>query len=258
VNSPLHRAAVLMARALSVVVVGALSAGATVLSGRQSPPSGEAIIRAMHDRYAKTWYHTLSFSQKTMLRTPADTMVEETWKEVALLPGRLRVDMERATGPMTGLYAGDSLFFIKGDSTVNRVAARNILLIMGFDVYAQPAERTLAQLHEEHYALTPVREDTWEGRAVYVIGAPAGDLHSHQLWIDKDRLLFVRAIQPGTRDSTVVVDFRFDNYVQLPTGWIAELVETYVGTKLVQREEYSDVRTNIPVDERSFVPPGGR
>ncbi|HXT48829.1 MAG TPA: hypothetical protein VN717_09315, partial [Gemmatimonadaceae bacterium] len=118
-----------------------------------------------------------------------------------------------------------------------------------------PPETTLAVLAAEHFPMTPVREDTWKGRPVYVIGAAAVDLKSHQLWIDKDRLLFVRGIQPDQRDSTKTVDMRFDNYVKVPSGWLSETVEVYRDGKLVQREEYSDVRTNIPVDPQIFLPP---
>jgi hypothetical protein len=91
---------------------------------------------------------------------------------------------------------------------------------------------------------------------VFVIGAAPGDLHSHQLWIDKDRLLFVRSLEPDDRDSTRTVDIRFDNYVKLPRGgWLSERVEIYRDGKLVQREEYSDVRANMPIDPQIFVPP---
>jgi hypothetical protein len=220
-----------------------------------TPADGEAVISAMHDRYAKSWYRTLSFTQQTTLRTRADTMAVETWKERSMLPGRLRIDIERATGNLSVVYAGDSLFVWRGDSTLTRAASRNILLIMGFDVYAQPPASTLAALEAEHFPMTPLREDTWKGRPVYVIGAAAGDLHSHQLWIDKERLLFVRGIQPDDRDSTKTVDFRFDNYVKVPGGWLSETVEAYADGKLVQREEYSDVRTNVAMDPAIFTPP---
>jgi hypothetical protein len=220
-----------------------------------TPANGDAVIHAMHDRYAKTWYHTLSFAQKTTRRTPADTMAIETWRERAMIPGYLRIDVERASGKLAIVYAGDSLFVWRGDSTLTRAATRNILLVIGFDVYREPAETTLAVLEAEHFPMTPVREDTWEGRPVYVMGAAAGDLHSHQLWIDKDRLLFVRGIQPDERDTTKTVDMRFDNYVKVPAGWLSELVEVYRDGKLVQREEYSDVRTNVPIDPQIFLPP---
>lgn len=257
-------ARVILASAL-LAPAGGLLAGSSALPSvapsrraGTSPRDGEAVIRAMHDKYAKTWYRTLSFTQKSTIRTPADTMVVETWKERAMMPGRLRIDIERATGNLAVVYAGDSVFVWRGDSTLRRAASRNILLIIGFDVYVQPPETTLAVLRAEHFPMTPLREDTWQGRPVYIIGAAAGDLHSHQLWIDKERLLFVRGIQPDDRDSTKTLDFRFDGYAQVPGGWLSELVSIYVDGKLVQREEYSDVRTNDPIDGRIFTPPAGR
>ena len=154
------------------------------------------------------------------------------------------------------MYSGDSLFVWRGDSVRTRAATRNILLVIGFNVYRQPAETTLAVLESEHFPLAPMHEETWEGRPVFVIGAAAGDLHSHQLWIDKDRLLFVRSLEPDDRDSTKTVDIRFDNYVKLSGGgWLSERVEIFRDGKLVQREEYSDVRTNMPLDPQIFVPP---
>ena len=249
----------LFAIGVRVAVAAALIApvGGILVGSRALPSDGDAVIRAMHDRYAKTWYRTLSFTQKTTRRTPADTMAIETWRERAMVPGYLRIDVERATGNMSIVYAGDSLFVWRGDSTFTRAATRNILLVIGFDVYRQPAETTLAVLAAEHFPMTPVREDTWKGRPVYVFGAAAGDLHSHQLWIDKDRLLFVRGIQPDERDTTKTVDMRFDNYVKVPAGWLSETVEVYRDGKLVQREEYGDVRTNIPIDPKIFSPPAG-
>ncbi len=130
-------------------------------------------------------------------------------------------------------------------------------MIMGFDVYTQPVATTLAVLASEHYAMTPVREDTWMGKPVYVIGANAGDLRSNQLWIEKDRLLFVRALQPDARDATQVGDYRFENYVRVPGGWVSETVETLANGQVTQREEYFDVKTNVKVDPSRFVPPGG-
>ncbi len=246
------------ARAGAAIVAGVLAlamAGAPVaLRAQGAPATGDAVIQAMHDRYAKTWYHTLTFTQKTTRRTPADTMAIETWKEEAMLPGRLRINIQRASGNLAAIYSGDSVFIVRGDSTVSRAASRNILLIMGFDVYGQTAAQTLSVLHSEHYPTTSVREDTWEGRPVYVIGAPAGDTRSPQIWVDKERLLYVRSIQPD-RDTTKTSEYRFDNYVQVPHGWLSEKVLAFVDGKLIQQEEYSDIRTDGPVDPKIFVPP---
>jgi hypothetical protein len=242
--------------ALAAAVI-ASAGGLIAWSSAPAPTSGEAVIRAMHDKYARSWYRTLSFTQKTTRRTPADTMVIETWQERAMVPGYLRIDIERATGELSIVYAPDSNFVWRGDSVLNRSATRNILMIIGFDVYRQPVEKTLSVLADEHYPMSPVREDTWEGRPVYVIGGAADDMRSRQLWIDKDRMLFMRAIEPDQRDSTKILDMRFDNYVKVPSGWLSETVELYRDGKLFQREEYSDVKTNMPLNPKIYVPPAG-
>lgn len=226
-----------------------------LLRAQAAPATGDVVIRAMHDKYAKQWYHTLTFDQKTTRRTPADTMAIEQWSEIGMFPGYLRIDIPRPKGAVVVIYGPDSMYVVSGDSTLRRAADRNILLIIGFDVYAQSVDRTLSVLHDEHYSTTAVREDTWEGRPVYVIGAAAGDLHSNQLWIDKDRLVFVRGFSAAPNDSTKTDEFRFDNYQPAGHGWLSETVEVYTDGKLVQREEYSNVHTDTRVDARVFAVP---
>jgi hypothetical protein len=122
-------------------------------------------------------------------------------------------------------------------------------------VYRQPVERTIAALQAEHFLLAPVHETTWQGHQVYVIGAAPGDTVHHQIWIDKDRLLFLRALRPSGADSTKTADTRFENYVQTPGGgWLSERVEFYNAGKLTQLEEYSEVKTNVSLDPQIFVP----
>lgn len=229
-------------------------AGAAVA---QAPTTGEQVLRAMHDRYAHTWYHTLSFTQTTTRRTPADTMVVETWYETAAVPGRLRIDIAPRPGGRSVIYANDSIIVLRGDSVLRRVAGRNPLLILGFDVYAQPVERTVDVLRAEGFDMQPVHEGVWEGRPVYIVGAAAGDEHSKQFWVDKERLLFVRLIEPSRTDSTAINDTRFDGYQKLGGGWIAALVEFYSGGKLIQREEYRDIKADPPVPADLFTAPGG-
>jgi hypothetical protein len=227
----------------------------TLLPAQTAPTTGEDVIQAMHDRYVKQWYHTLTFRQKTTRRTPADTMAIEYWSEIGKFPGYLRIDIPRATGAIAAIYGPDSMYVVSGDSTIRRAADRNILLIIGFDVYAQPVDRTLAVLHAEHFPTTTVHEDSWEGRPVYVIGGAAGGLHSNQLWIDKERLVFVRGLATSFSDSTKTSEYRFDNYVPAGHGWLSETVEIYTNGKLIQREQYSDVHTDGKVDPHVFVPP---
>jgi outer membrane lipoprotein-sorting protein len=234
--------------------------GAAPAPAQSDPSTGEAIIRAMHDRYATTWYRTLTFTQKTTRRSSADTMVIETWREKAMVPGKLRIDMEAASGNLSVIFANDSTYIMRGD-TVRRAPGTNYLLIIGFDVYRQPVDSTVAALsnHKPPFPMTPVHEETWEGRPVYVIGAAAGDTTSAQMWIDKERLVFVRALFPTGPDNPKTSDTRFDNYVGMPGGgWLSERVEFYVDGQLRQREEYSDVHTDVDLSPSIFEATGGQ
>lgn len=188
-----------------------------------------------------------------MRRTGADS-VSETWDEVLLMPDRLRIDVRGANPKRAYIYNGDSLFVVRGDS-VTHLAQPNLLFLMGFSVYREPVEQTLRALQRQHFAMTPVHEDTWEGHRVYVIGAAKGDLRSRQLWIDRDRLLFLRALQPDGRDSAKTDDYRFDNYKHEPGGWISETVLELTDGKVVFHEEYRDVHINAQLDSAKFEPP---
>lgn len=219
------------------------------------PRSGEQVIRAMRQRYQDSWYRTLSFTER-MERKVGDSTIKETWDEELRIPGHLRIDVEHANPPRTIVYNGDSLFLTHGD-TVTRRADRNLLLIMGFDVYLQTPERTLFELNDMHFPMTPVHGASWEGRSVYVIGAAKGDLHSPQLWIDQDRLLFLRALKPDPTDTTKTLEYRFDNYKLEADGWLSETVLELRDGKQFFREDYANVQMNQQLDRSKFNPPPG-
>jgi len=65
----------------------------------------------MHDRYAKTWYDTLTFTQKSTTYNPDGTTKIETWYEAALLPGKLRIDI----GPPAD---GRAYLLVDGNATI--------------------------------------------------------------------------------------------------------------------------------------------
>ena len=51
--------------------------------------SSPTLIRALHDRYATSWFHTLTFTQKTTVRLPSGGEIVQTYYESAQMPGRL-------------------------------------------------------------------------------------------------------------------------------------------------------------------------
>jgi hypothetical protein len=102
--------------------------------------------------------------------------------------------------------------------------------------------------------LSKVHEDTWEGRPVYVVGAEKGDLKTKRFWVEKERLLFVRLIQPDEREPAKITDTRFMDYRQLSVGLVAARVEFYVDGKNVFSEIYVDIEVNPKLDPAFFDP----
>ncbi|MBA2626668.1 MAG: hypothetical protein H0U85_01515 [Gemmatimonadales bacterium] len=217
---------------------------------RTAPADGVALLARMHDRYATTWYRTLSFTQTTSQPGRPDAI----WYEAGSIPGKLRIDIAPIDSGNAMLYVGDSAYTFARGQLVRSRKDRNLLMTLGFDVYAQPAATTAAQLRAEGMTLGRVRAGTWQGRAIWVVGAAApGDTTASQFWVDKERLVFVRLIQnvPNPRDSTARptrLDVEFNKYRPLAGGWIAEAVVIRVNGSVVQTENYADIRANTELD----------
>jgi hypothetical protein len=232
--------------------------GVAILTGTnlkaQQIQNGEDLLRAMHDRYATNWYDTVTFTQKSTTFNPDGTSSSETWYEAALLPGKLRIDIgPPADGNGVIIADGTLTAFKKGEVSGTRPLV-HLLLILGFDVYRQPAQTTINQVKGQGFDLTKIHEETWDGQAVYVVGADKGDLKSKQFWIRKNNLFFVRLIEPDQHDNAKIADTRFIDYRQLSVGWIAAGVEFYVDGKKVFSESYSDIQANPKLDAAIFDP----
>ena len=216
--------------------------------------SGEALVKAMHDRYAATWYKTVTFVQKSTTYNADGTSKAETWYEAALLPGRLRIDIGKPSDGNGYLLVDGSVTIFKDGQVKTTRQQVNMLLVLGFDVYAQSPETTLAIAKQEGFDATKFHEDAWEGKPVYVFGAEKGDLKSKQFWVEKDRLLFVRLLEPDSADPNKTQDIRFADYRKLGGGWIAALVEVHSDGKKVFSEEYSDIQKDVKLDPAVFDP----
>lgn len=226
-----------------------------VVASRSEPRSAAELVRAMHARYSDSWYRTLSFKQTVDRTRPDGTPAPaEVWSEWAQVPGRLRIDLGADYTGNGVIYRGDSLYVFREGRLAQSRADRNALLILGFDVYAQDPQRTLAVLAEEGFDLSRMHEREWQGRPVWVIGADAGDERSKQFWVEQERLLFVRLLEPLAQDPTKTMDIRFDEYEPLGGGWIAPLVLFLVDGREVMREEYFDMVADPEIPPGAFDP----
>lgn len=69
--------------------------------------SGEDVITAMHKKYSRKWYKTLTFVQKNTQYKPDGTTQNSIWYEAMSTPGKLRIDFDP-------LESGNGLMFIEG------------------------------------------------------------------------------------------------------------------------------------------------
>ena len=216
--------------------------------------NGQELVEAMHARYEKSWYDTVTFTQKSTTYNSDGTTKVETWYEAASLPGKLRIDFgPPKDGNGVILSDGTATFFQNGQQAATRPFV-NMLLVLGFDVYKQAPATTVAQLTAEGIDLKKIHEEVWQGEPTYVVGADKGDLKSKQFWVEKKRLLFTRIFQPDRRDPAKIGDTRFVDYRELKNGIIASRVEVYNQDKLTFTEEYSDIQIGAKLDPGVFDP----
>lgn len=215
--------------------------------------SADQLLTAMHDRYAGKWYHNLVFvQQSSYLRDTVNKRVE-TWYEAGSMPGKLRIDLGNPTLGNGVLYRDDSVYTFQGGRVVDKRVGRNPLMVLGFDVYSQPVQKTFDALKDERIDLSVLRRDTLYGRPVYVVGAGPGQMTKNQFWIDAERMLFVRLVESDTAGRNTR-DIRFEQYAPYAGGWVAEQVRVIAGGRDVFRENYSGVKVNVPLDSGMFVP----
>jgi hypothetical protein len=218
-----------------------------------APKSGEELVRQMHHRWTGRWYQTVTFRQTTTFPDrPA-----ETWYEAGKIPGKLRIDVAPLDSMTTIVFVGDSTIVFKDGKRVAAHQDRNLLITLGFDVYGQPPESTTAQLSAAGIDMGRVREDTWQGKKVWVVGAAKGDTTTSQFWIEQERLLFVRLIEakpsqknPGGPPN--ILDVTFERYQPLGKAWIAPVCVIKLNGKEFQRESYTEIKADVNLPDELF------
>lgn len=219
------------------------------------PKDGKDVLARMHAAYAGKWYRTLTFVQKTSY---PDGRVE-IWHEALSFPGLLRIDVEPVDSGKTILFRADSIYEYENRAVKSSAPMVHPLMVLGFDVYFQPTEEIARKLTGLNFDLTKVREDRWQGRPVWVVGAIADSALSREFWVDQERLVFVRMVQAAPRRADQptgkrnVAEILFNNYEKLGNGWVAPEVVFLNNGERVMLEEYSDMRADVPLDADLFA-----
>ena len=216
--------------------------------------STEELIQAMQSRYGKSWYKTATFVQKTTTIDKDGNKKVETWYEAMSLPGSLRIDFTPTKDGNGILFTNGQIYRFKDGKVEDNRPFVHPLMVLGFDVYGTPPADVLEKLKGLKFDLSIFREDTWQGRPAYVVGAKAGDLHSPQFWIDQKNLYFVRMLRPVGRDGAQTQEIQFNKYQKLGGGWMSPEVIFMIDGKVVTTEEYSELRSDMSLDPKLFDP----
>jgi hypothetical protein len=214
----------------------------------------EELVQAMQQKYAKSWYKTATFVQKTTNYEADGSKKVSTWYEAMSVPGNLRIDFAPVKDGNGILFTNNTIYSFKDGKVANTRPFVHPLLVLGFDVYRLPLADVMSALKGLKFDLSILREDTWQGKPAYVVGAKAGDLHSAQFWIDKKNLYFVRMLRPSGKDGANTQETQFNKYERLGGGWMSPEVIFMENGKTLTTEEYSEMRADVALDSKLFDP----
>lgn len=214
----------------------------------------EDLVAAMQKKYGKSWYQAATFVQKTTEYDKDGNKKVSTWYEALSVPGSLRIDFTPVKDGNGILFTNNTVYSFRDSKVDSSRPFVHPLVILGFDIYKLPPEKVLEALKGLKFDLAILREDTWQGRPVYVVGAKQGDLHSPQFWIDQKNLYFVRMLRPTGKDGAQTQETQFNKYQRLGGGWMAPEVIFKVDDQIRTTEEYSEMRANPALDSKLFDP----
>jgi len=199
----------------------------------------------MHDRYDGKYLKSMSFLQNNTQYTTTGAEKKSQWYEHLEIPGKLRIAFLPASQKSGLVQVDDRVATFDNGIRVDFRRSVHPLMLLTTDVYVVPLTSVARGLDSLRVNTDIIRDAEWEGDAVYVVGAKAGDTTSNQMWIDRDRLRLVRFIQSQKAgDRTMVSDTRVKGYKEMGGFEVPTEFLVLRNGRPYWREEYADVRLN--------------
>lgn len=214
-----------------------------------------ALVTRMRETWGERFYRTMTFRQKnTLYRQDGGTDPSE-WVEYQQVPRRLRVEFLPAEPKSGMLFRGNTQYSFTNGKLAGERRLVHALLLLSADVYALPVDTTMADIAALRIDTTVLSRTTWEGRPAWVVGAAAGDTSTSQFWVDAERLLLVRVIQRNTNaQGRTTVSENHLTYQDVNGIPVPNAITFLRDGRPYWKEEYVDVRLNVPLDEALFDP----
>jgi hypothetical protein len=207
----------------------------------------------MHERYDGKYLKTISFLQNNTAYSTTGQEQKSQWYEHLEVPGKLRIAFLPATQKSGLVQVDDKVATFDNGIRVDFRRSVNPLLLLTSDVYAAPVVAVMRSLDTLNVDTDLIRDDTWEGEPVYVVGAKVGDTTSNQMWVDRDHLRLVRFIQSQkTSARTMTSDIRVKGYKEIGGFDVPTEFLVLRNGRPFWREEYADLRVNTEFPAGTF------
>lgn len=250
------RRPIVVAGVALVVVVACSRAPEPAAAPAPKPiDSPRALVERMRDTWKERYFRTMIFRQKNTLYRQGGGEDPSEWMEYQAVPRRLRIEFLPAEPKSGILFRDNRQYSFNGGKLADERPLVHPLLLLSADVYALPVDTTMRDIAATRIDTTHFHQSTWEGRPAYVVGAVAGDTTSSQFWVDAERMLLVRLVQKATnaQGRTIVSENRF-TYQDVDSIAIPHVITFLRDGRPYWREEYTDVRLNVPLDSALFDP----
>jgi hypothetical protein len=211
---------------------------------------GEELIKAMYEKYKGKWYDKLKIVQKVTFYRNGEEQGSQIWTEFLDLPGKVRSNIGPSEEGNAEIYLHGEFHRFQNGKRVGGQKAPHPVLCLGFDVYLQEPEKSIAMLKEVPYDLSKIHQTVWQERPVYVVGADKDDFKPNQFWIDKEHLYFVRTIFKSPRGT--LLDIEMNKIVKLGEGWIATQLIFKRSGEIILKEDYQENPILDKVDPAVF------
>ncbi len=209
------------------------------------------LLDAMQTRYRGKWFKEFTFEQQT-IRYDRNGAVRDTaiWYEAVKYPNNFRID-NNPNGDFV-LFRNDSSFRFRSYEFQRAAYEPQEFLLFKGGLYFRPVNTILDQLKAYGYDTSLFREDRFNGRRAYVIGAEKGDLTTKQFWIDADYFYSLRRISGIGGGRTL--DLQYADHEKIDGGWVERTVTIFVDGRKVQIEYYLEIDTKPNLGNDVFDP----
>jgi len=211
--------------------------------------SGSDVIHLMKDSYNNSYLKNFTFSQY-ITEYKNDTVINKTiWHEAYSCPNKLVIKIDSFNSGNGYIFNQDTFFIMKNNMVDKKHRDIHDLLLLGFDIYAQPFQTSFEKLTEKGYDLSKVCETKINGREAYCIGVNNITDKENNFYIDKENLCFIKMVSyTHSRYNEAI----FADYKIVKGKYIATKVLFYNKSQLIMSEEYFNMDFPEFLDSRIF------